>query len=248
MRLADKVSIVTGLDSEGARATAVCFAREGSQVVGSCKSLDKGREAADTIGRDGGKIVLVEGDVSKPADAEDLVKRAVQEFGRLDIVVNFGASRRIVGTILDISDEDFDEEMAADLKSLIWLSRFAVPAMAENGGGAIVNMSSIARLGVKGRALRSASKAALSALTRAMALDHGEQNIRVNALLVGPTLTAELQQRPGQVELLESESPMGALATAEDVAAAALFLASDEARHITGVLLPVDAGRSLPTF
>ena len=248
MRLHNKVSVVTAVDSEIGRAIALSFAREGAKVVGCCKSSDKGKEALRAIEDMGGAALLVEGDVSKITDAESIVAKAVKQLGRLDVLVNYGAVRRVVGTIMDISEEDFDEEMAADLKGVISLSRCAIPAMAQNGGGAIVNLSSIAAYGVKGRALRSASKAALSSLTRAMALDHAHQNIRVNAVLIGPTLTSELSRKPEQVKLLEDEAPLKRLHTPEDVAAAVLFLASDEAKQITGALLPVDAGRSLPTF
>jgi NAD(P)-dependent dehydrogenase (short-subunit alcohol dehydrogenase family) len=247
-RFADKVALVTGVDAEIGRAIAVAFAREGAAVACCCRAAEQGRETSLAIERIGGKTVLIEGNVARERDAEAAVKRALDEFGRLDVLVNYGAARRVVGTIMEISDEDFAEEMDADLKSVIALSRCAIPAMAKNGGGAIVNLSSLARSGVKGRALRSASKAALSSLTRAMALDHGPQNIRVNAVLLGPTLTSEMARRPEQMKLLEEESALKKLHTPEDVAAAVLFLASDDARRITGVLLPVDAGRSLPRF
>lgn len=248
MRFQDKVALVTGIDAEIGRAIAVALAREGAGIVGCCRSADQGREAILAIERAGGKAILIEGNVARDGDAELAVKRAVDEFGRLDVLVNYGAARRVVGTIMEISDEDFAEEMEADLKSVISLSRRAIPVMTKNGGGTIVNLSSIAGWGVKGRALRSASKAALSSLTRAMALDHAQQNIRVNAVLIGPTLTSDMRRRTDQVKLLEAEAPLKRLHTPEDVAAAVLFLASDEARSITGVLLPVDAGRSLPSF
>ncbi|MGH7770443.1 MAG: SDR family NAD(P)-dependent oxidoreductase [Candidatus Binatia bacterium] len=247
-RFEGKVALVTGVDAEIGRAIAVAFAREGAAIAGCCRSADKGRETILAIERSGGKAALIEGNAARDGDSELAVKRAVDELGRLDVLVNYGAARRVVGTVMEISDEDFAEEMDADLKSVIALSRRAIPIMAKNGGGAIVNLSSIARSGVKGRALRSASKAALSSLTRAMALDHGPQNIRVNAVLLGPTLTSEMARRPEQVKLLEEESALKTLHTPEDVAAAVLFLASDDARRITGVLLPVDAGRSLPRF
>jgi len=248
MRLKDKVSLVTGIDAEIGRAIAVALAREGSKVVGCCRSLDKGGEAIRAVASAGGKGIAVEADVTRQSGSELAVRRTVEEFGKLDVLVNYGAARRVVGAIMEITEEDFDAEMAADLQGVIWLSRCAIPMMEKNGGGAIVNLSSIAGFGVKGRALRSASKAALSSLTRAMALDHGPQNIRVNAVLLGPTLTSDMARRADQVKLLEEESALKRLHTPEDVAAAVLFLASDEARSITGVLLPVDSGRSLPKF
>jgi len=248
MRFENRVSLVTGMDAEIGKAIAVALAREGSSVAGCCRSLEKGEEALRATATVGGKRLLIEGDVTRQSDSESAVKRTVEEFGRLDVLVNYGAARRVVGTIMEITEEDFDEETAADLKGVIWLSRYAIPVMAHNGGGAIVNLSSIAGSGVKGRALRSASKAALSSLTRAMALDHAPQNIRVNAILLGPTLTSDMLRRTEQVRLLEAEAPLKRLHTPEDIAAAVLFLASDEARCITGALLPVDAGRSLPGY
>lgn len=248
MRLENKVSLITGVDNEMGRAIAVTFAGEGSKIAACCKSASQGQEAVHAIEKFGGSCLLVEGEPNKPDDAKGIVEKTVKHFGGLDVLVNFGASRRVVGTIMDITEEEFNEEMAADLKAVIFLSRYAIPAMARRGGGSIVNHSSIAAAGVKGRALRSASKAALNALTVAMALDHGPQNIRVNALLIGPTLTSDLSRQPEQMKKLEQEAALKRLHTPEDVAATVLFLASDEARHITGALLPLDAGRSLPTF
>lgn len=245
MQLAGKVALVTGIESETGAAIAHRFVAEGAKVA-AC--IGAGTRAPSPRSDPPTPVQTLEGDIRIPSDSERIVASVFDQHGRLDILVNYGAARRVVGTIMDISDEDFDEEMAADLKSVIVLSRAAVPAMAKGGGGAIVNISSIARAGVKGRALRSASKAALSSLTRAMALDHAAQGIRVNAVLAGPTLTSDLLARPEQVRQLESEAPLGQLHTADDVAAAVLFLASDESRRITGALLPLDAGRSLPSF
>jgi NAD(P)-dependent dehydrogenase (short-subunit alcohol dehydrogenase family) len=217
-------------------------------VVLCAKSIDNAREPVDTISKVGRKAVAIQADPGKARDAEIIVEKALTEFGRLDILVNYGAARRVVGTIMEITESDFGEEMAADLKSVIFLSRCAIPVMVKTGGGSIVNVSSIAASGVKGRALRSASKAALNALTISMALDHGDQNVRVNAVLVGPTLTSDMFRRPEQLKMLAAEAPLQRLHTPEDVANAVVFLASDDAKQITGVLLPVDAGRSLPTF
>lgn len=245
MLLDGKVALVTGIESETGAAMARRFAAEGARVA-AC--MGAGTRASSPHEVSPESVQTLAGDIRVPADAERIVASVLENYGRLDILVNYGAARRVVGTIMDITDEDFDEEMAADLKSVIVLSRAAVPAMEKGGGGAIVNISSIARAGVKGRALRSASKAALSSLTRAMALDHAAQGIRVNAVLAGPTLTADLQARPEQLRQLESEAPLRRLHTTDDVAAAVLFLASDESRSITGALLPLDAGRSLPSF
>ncbi len=248
MRLENKVSLVTGVDSEIGGAIAEALAREGSKVAGCYKASEQAQETLRSIEALGGNCRLLAGEVSRPEDAESIVKNTVGQYGRIDILVNYGAARRVVGSVMDISEKDFDEEMTADLKGLITLSRAAIPVMANGGGGAIVNLSSIAGSGVKGRALRSASKAAMNALTVAMASDHGHQNIRVNAVLVGPTLTAPIRQRPEQLKQLQEDAVLKRLHTPEDVGAAVLFLTSQDARNITGVLLPLDAGRSLPAY
>jgi NAD(P)-dependent dehydrogenase (short-subunit alcohol dehydrogenase family) len=241
-----RVAIITGCESETGAAIVARFAREGYAVAGCCVHAQAGQAALAPLEKTGANLAVLEGDVRVAEDAERMVSEAATHFGRMDVLVNSGASRRIVGTIMDISDADFDEEMAADLKSAIYLSRAAVPIMARAGGGAIVNLSSILNNGGKGRALRSASKAALASLTRAMALDHADQKIRVNCVLVGPTLTRDIAGRTEQLQRLVEEAPLGELHTPDDVAAAVFFLASDDARHITGALLPLDAGRSLP--
>jgi NAD(P)-dependent dehydrogenase (short-subunit alcohol dehydrogenase family) len=248
MKLKDKVSVVAGFDSETGRAIALALAHEGSRIAGCCKSMEQGQESLREIEKAGGEGIVVTGDVSGTATAESIVKATVEKFGRIDVLVNYGAARRIMGSVMDVTEKDFEEEMRVDLMGLITLSRLAIPVIARGGGGAIINLSSIAGSGVKGRALRSASKAAVNSLTVAMALDHGAQNIRVNAVLVGPTLTAELKKRPEQVTRLVEDATLKRLHTSEDVAAAVLFLASDDAKNITGVLLPLDAGRSLPTY
>ncbi len=248
MKLANKVALLTGIESETGKAIAMAFAREGAKVAGCCNKAESAQETLRAVEKAGGSCLIIEGDPGKIAGAKAIVEKTVERFGGLDILVNYGAARRVVGTIMEITEEEFDEEMAADLKSVIFLSRCAIPAMIQRGGGSIINHSSIAGYGVKARALRSASKAALNSLTVAMALDHGPQNIRVNALLVGPTLTAELARRPEQLAQLQKEAALKQLHTPEDVAEAVLFLASDDSKHITGVLLPLDAGRSLPTF
>ena len=248
MKLRNKVSLVTGFDSETGRAIAVALAREGSKIAGCCKSPDQGQESLREVESAGGEGIVVTGDVSQSAAAESIVKSTVDKFGKLDVLVNYGAARRIVGNVMDVTDEDFEEEMRVDLKGLIVLSRAVIPVMAKASEGSIINLSSIAGSGVKGRALRSASIAGVNALTVAMASDHGHQGIRVNAVLVGPTLTAQIQQRPEQLRQLQGDAVLKRLHTPEDVGAAVLFFASEDARNITGALLPLDAGRSLPTY
>src|SRR5581483_10837834 len=235
MRLDGKVGIVTGAESETGRAIVTALTAAGASVA-ACTEREPFR-LEGAAPPDAGPVLAVRGIPSRDEDAQGIVRETLECFGRLDVLVNYGAMRRIVGTIAELSDEDFDEELAADVKGVICLSRHAVPALAGAGGGSIVNISSIAGWGVKGRAL-----------SRAMALDHASQSIRVNAILVGPTLTADLQRRPEMVRTLEEEAPLGRLHTSQDIADLIVFLASDHARNLTGALLPLDAGRSLPHY
>jgi NAD(P)-dependent dehydrogenase (short-subunit alcohol dehydrogenase family) len=245
MRLEGKVALVTHIDSPVSAAIARRFAAEGARVSACLAAGPHARKAAADLPPD---IQILDGDVHTPADANRIVQEIASRHGRLDVLVNYGAGGRIAGKIMDVSHDEFVEGMTGDVWSVMALCSAAIPLMAKGGGGSIVNLSSIARVGVKGRPLRSASQAAVSALTRSMALDHAEERVRVNALLLGPTMGPEFTSRPEQLQRLVSEAPLGELHTADDVAAAALFLASDDARMITGALLPLDAGRSLATF
>jgi NAD(P)-dependent dehydrogenase (short-subunit alcohol dehydrogenase family) len=197
-------------------------------------------------------VLVLKGNVCANGEAQRIVGEVVDRFGRLDVLVNHGAGGRIVGTILDLTRESFNTAVEGDVWSVIALSQAAIPVIAQNGGGSIVNITSIGRLGLKERPLRATDAGAVSTLTISMALDHGAEGIRVNGLLLGPTQTSEPPEDPEERQALlnrfRGHAPMGTLHTAEDVAAAALFLASDESRRITGALLPVDAGRSLPQF
>ncbi len=244
MRLSGKVAILTGLDRDVGAHLARRFVREGAKVVANGRK-DSGRAVIEELSRDGADAVWLEGDVVDHAVAEQLVALATERFGRVDVLVNYNPGRRLVGTIEEISDAEIDEEVNNDLRSLVSLSHAALPAIVESGGGAVVNISSIAGDGVKGRALRSAMKAAVNSLTVATALDYAEHNVKVNALLLGPVLTPELQGDSRGRERLESGAPLKRLATAEEVAESVVFLASDDSGPVTGVLLRLDSGRSL---
>jgi len=252
LQLQGKVALVTDVGSAGGASIIRRFVKEGARVAACPAGGGQPTGPAPEAGEIPPDVLRLEGDVCEPGEAERIVKAVVDRFGQLDILVNHGAGGRIVGTILDISREEFEHAVNGDVWSVIALSAAAIPVMARNGGGSIVNITSIGRIGLKERPLRATDAAALSTLTISMALDHGEQGIRVNALLLGPTQTSEPPEDPEARRALlgrfRGHAPMGTLHTAEDVAAAALFLASDESRRITGALLPVDAGRSLPQF
>jgi NAD(P)-dependent dehydrogenase (short-subunit alcohol dehydrogenase family) len=238
--LRGKAALVTDVGSETGAAIARRFADAGAQVAG-CRGA--GIRAGASVAPPPGTLML-EGDLCVPADARRMVETISERLGRLDVLVNHGAGGRLVGTVMDVTEEDFREAMAGDVWSVMALCSAAIPLMRESGGGSIVNIASVGWQGLKGRPLRASSQAAAVTLTRSMAMDHAAEGIRVNALLLGPTLTSTTPRQ--QAEELARRSPLGQLHTPEDVAAAALFLASDESRLITGALLPLDGGRSLP--
>jgi NAD(P)-dependent dehydrogenase (short-subunit alcohol dehydrogenase family) len=240
--LQGKVAIITDAGSENGAAIATRFLDEGARVA-VCRGA--GIRALPMPTDLPSAIVRLEGDVCVPADAQRMVDEVVQRFGRLDVLVNHGAGGRLVGTIMDITRENFDEAMVGDVWSVFALSSAAIPVMQKAGHGSIVNISSIGRTGLKNRPLRSSSQAAVAALTASMAMDHAAEGIRVNGLLLGPTLSKAMPAE--QTAELARRAPLGQLHTPDDVAAAALFLASDESRMITGAFLPVDAGRSMPS-
>jgi 3-oxoacyl-[acyl-carrier protein] reductase len=241
MRLQGKIALVTDIGSENGAAIARRFAEEGAQVAACQAAGIRAGAATPPAG-----VTLLEGDMSVPADAQRMADSIVERFGGLDILVTHGGGGRLVGTILDVTEKDFHEAMDGDVWSILVLSKVVLPLMKQRGGGAIVNIASIGWQGLKGRPMRATSQAAVVTLTRSMAADHAEDGIRVNGLLLGPTLSSTTP--PAQARELATKSPLGQLHTPEDTANAALFLASDEARLITGALLALDAGRLLPTL
>ena len=251
-RLEGKIAIVTGAGSraEGignGRATAILFAREGAKVL----LVDFKRELAEAtlemIKKEGGEAEVFAADVSKSDDCRNMVDRAVKRWGRLDILHNnVGISGP--GTVVQVKEEDWDQVMAVNVKSMMLTGKFAVPAMATGGGGAIINISSISALRPRGLTPYTTSKGAVIALTRAMAIDHGSQGIRVNCVVPGPMYTPMVYARGMSEELRTRRREASVLkieGTGWDIGYAALFLASDEARFITGAVLVVDGGTTI---
>ena len=246
MRLADKVAIITGAGAGIGAATAELFAREGARVV----IADQDANAAATIAkRIGAQAVALSADVRKTADAKAMVDGAVEAFGRLDILVN-NAGRGILGTVVTTAEDDWDDIVAVNLKSVFLCSKHAIPVMKANGGGVIVNVAStVAVAGIPDRAAYVASKGGVAALTRAMALDHVADNIRVNAVAPGVIWSnyydKMMQQVPDPVAFkqgLKDRAPMGRIGEPKDIANAILFLASDESSFATGSVMLIDGG------
>ncbi|UCD23672.1 MAG: SDR family oxidoreductase [Gemmatimonadota bacterium] len=247
--LAGKGAIVTGGSSGIGRATALLFAQEGAAVL----VFDIDRAGAESVVAEitdtGGKGSWFEGDVSVAADCQAAVDRCVDEFGRIDILFNnAGIIHR--GSVVALSEEDWDRAMSVNVKSMFLMSKFTIPLMAKSGGGTIVNTSSgWGMTGGKRAASYCASKGAVVQLTKAMALDHGEQNIRVNCVCPGDTDTQMLRNEALQLgEPVEdflsaaADRPLLRIGQPEDIARAVLYLASDTSSFVTGTSLIVDGG------
>ena len=254
-RVEGKVAIVTGAGSTPGpgmgtgKAAAVLLAREGAAVLLVDLHPERAEETLRLIQDDGGKAEVFAADVTRDADCRAMVGAAVEAFGTLDILVN-NIGMASVGTVVDTTEEAWDRALDVNLRTAFLASKHAVPVMAERGGGAVVNISSISALRGDGTLAYSAAKGALLAMTVDMAYSHGRQGIRVNAIAPGhlttPNVTAAYggpSPRTDYLNTLRNEA--GLLATEGngwDVGWAAVFLASDEARWITGVTLPVDSG------
>ncbi len=249
MQLSGKVALITGGASGIGRATAELFASEGANVVIADVNLEAGKSVEAGIVTAGGKAVFESADVTRAVDCRSLVARTINEFARIDVLFNnAGIMRR--ATVLDLKEEDWDRVMAVNVKSIYLLSREVIPHMQKAGGGSIINTAS--GWGLSGgpkAAVYCASKGAVVLLTKAMAVDHGPQNIRVNCICPGDTDTAMLRGEAKQVGADEirfmvdaAQRPLGRVGTPEEIARAALYLASDASSFVTGTALVVDGG------
>jgi NAD(P)-dependent dehydrogenase (short-subunit alcohol dehydrogenase family) len=253
-RVEGKVAIVTGAGSTPGpgigtgKASAVVLAREGARVLLVDLYPERAEETRQMIEADGGRAEVFGADVTKAAEAEAMVQAAVDAFGPVDILVNnIGLAQ--VGTVVDTTEEAWDRALAVNLRTAFLASKYSVPVMAANGGGSIVNISSISALRGDGTVAYSAAKGGMIAMTVDMAYSHGRQGIRVNAIAPGHITTPMVMSvsAPGpRAEFMNTmRSEAGLLGTPGDgwdVGWAVGFLASDEARWITGVVLPVESG------
>ena len=247
--LKNKVAHITGGASGIGRATALLFAQEGAAVAIIDINVEQGQSAVAEIEATGGKAIFIPGNVTRADDCRHAVEKTVAAFGGLDILFNnAGIVRRadVVGT----TEEEWDRVMAVNVKSVFLMSKYAIPYMEKRGGGSIINTSS--GWGLKGGARAvsyCASKGAVTNMTRAMAIDHGAQNIRVNAICPGDTDTPMLRDEAKQLGQAEdqfmaeaAERPLRRYAQPIEIAHAVLYLASDAASYITGSALVIDGG------
>jgi len=248
MKLEDKSIIVTGATSGMGMAMAEAFVREGANVILSGRDPERGLALEKELNLTGKKVVFVAGDISKPQANEQLVKEAIRNFGKLDIIVT-NAGNLGIGSVTDISLEEWDYTLATNLSAVFYLSRFAIPEMKKTGKGVILVNSSIAAFkSFPNHAAYCASKAALVALVKEMALDYGPE-IRVNTICPGPVDTpmiwdsAKAFQDPITiVQQTANHTLMKRLGKPEDIASLALFLVSEEASWITGSAFTIDGG------
>ena len=244
-----KVAIITGGASGIGHATSLLFAREGASVTIADVNEKLGQDVAHEIVLQKGLAAFEKADVTSAADCEQLVESTSKRFGGLHILVNnVGITRR--ASVVELSEKDWDRVMAVNVKSAFLLSKFAIPLMARSGGGSIINLASGWGLAGGPRAAAyCASKGAVVLLTKAMAIDHAPQCIRVNCVCPGDTDTPLLHEearqlgKPSDSFLAEaSRRPLGRVGRPEEIARAVLYLASDASSFVTGTALVVDGG------
>ena len=249
-RLRDKVAIVTGAGSRGpgtgnGKAAAILFAREGARVLCVDAEMARARETVEAIVAEGGVAAAWAADVTRAADCRSMVDAAVEHWGRLDILHNnVGIESRQL--LLDTTEEEWDHVMAVDLKSMLLATQAAVVPMIERGSGAVICVSSVAALRGFGRTAYAVAKAGVLGFVKSVAAQLGPKGIRVNAIAPGMVWTPMVADLgPEMRERRRKASPLGTEGTGWDVGWAAVYLASDEARWVTGQTLVVDGGVTL---
>lgn len=250
MRLHNRAALITGGTSGIGEATAGLFAEEGARVAIAGRSVERGEVVAERIRSNDGEAIFVQTDVRKADECRGAVEQTVEAFGRLDVLFN-NAGVYVANDTVGCSEDEWDDQVDTSLKGAFLMSKFALPHMIEAGSGSIVNCASGWGLigGAKAVAY-CAAKGGMVVMTKAMAIDHGPQGIRVNAVCPGDTDTpmeredARAQGLPWDeyVQDVVGGRPIERMATPEEIARAVLFLASDESSFITGAALPVDGG------
>jgi NAD(P)-dependent dehydrogenase (short-subunit alcohol dehydrogenase family) len=247
-RLEGKRAIVTGAGAGIGRAIAIRLSSEGARVA----LADLDEQAAEGVaGEIEGKTLVHQTNVTRAAEVESLVQSVLEEWGGLDVMVN-NAGIGVAATAPDTSEEDLDRQMSVNLKGTFYGIKYAVPAMRSSGGGSIINMSSVAALvGVPDRAAYCAAKGAILALTRASAIDHVGEGIRVNCIAPGTVdtpwigrITAGYDDPEEARARMQARQPHGRFVAPEEIAAMAAYLASDESASVIGACMVVDGGMS----
>ena len=245
MRLKDKVAIITGGASGIGKATAILFAEHGAKIVVADIDENGANQTVTDIHEAGNEAIYVQTDVTISDNTERMVTETVSTYGKLDILISSaGIAMRL--PVADLPEADWHRCLDVNLTGVYLCAKAAIPAMRRNGGGSIINLSSIYGLvGADVRAAYVASKGGVTNLTRGMALDYAEENIRINCICPGfveTPLVAGVVKTPEEYRKLADRHPMRRLAQPEEVAYGALYLASDESAFVTGIALPIDGG------
>jgi NAD(P)-dependent dehydrogenase (short-subunit alcohol dehydrogenase family) len=250
-RLAGQTALITGGGTGMGRAIALAFSREGANVVVAGRRVEKLQEVVQEVEQSGGRALGVACDVTKAEDAERAMAETVKRFGGLNVLVN-NAGMLHVSTIEGIAEGEWDRVMSVNIKGPFLMSRAALPELRKAGGGAIVNIGSVLGLvAMKNRAAYCASKGALTMLTKAMAIDHAHEGIRVNCIcpsIVETELIRDLFDATADGEAARQARiatiPLGRMGQPEDVAEMAVYLAAKKSSWVTGVAIPLDGGLS----
>ena len=249
MKLEGKVALITGGNSGIGSATAALLAKEGATVVLTGRNQERGEEVAGAINEDGGTAVFIRSDVRVADECRRAVEQTLERFGRIDVLFN-NAGVLYAKTVPDCTEEEWDDTIDSSLKGAFLMSKYALPSMIERGSGSIIHTSSgWGILGGDRAAAYCAAKGGLVVMAKAMAIDHGPDGIRVNCVCPGdvetPMLPDDAEKRGMTWEdymVSASDRPLGRVGTAEEIARAVLFLASDDSSFVTGEALVVDGG------
>jgi NAD(P)-dependent dehydrogenase (short-subunit alcohol dehydrogenase family) len=244
--LTGRVAIVTGASRGIGAATARAFAQAGASVVLAARDGERLDALAAEIAADGGTALAIPTDIGEPAAVEELVSRTVRDFGRLDIAFNNAAGGGHPPTPLtDVAVADFDSALAINLRGTFLCLKYEIEAMLENGGGAIVNMTSTAGLeAVGGLAAYVSTKHGIVGLTKVAALEYAARGVRVNAVAPGPILTDHLERAGESAQQGAAQAiPMRRIGHPDEVAATVTWLCGDDASFITGAIIPIDGGK-----
>ena len=252
MRLTGKVAVITGAGSGIGRAAALLFAREGARVVAVDRDEESASQVTEDVRATGGHAISFRADVASQKDAQAVIDKTMAEYGKVNVLFNNAAVASYT-SLLDTDETEIDRVFGTNVKSVFFLSQAAIPHMKGQGSGSIINSSSITGIvGAPGMAAYASSKGAIITLTRTMALEHAEDGIRVNCICPASVDTEMLRQafeRAPDPAVARAQNikrhPLGRLATPEDVAYFALFLASDESSFVTGGTHVIDGGASL---